>query len=108
MQRAALFDCLGFDLLSSIEDGFSPVEIDGDRCEIAKALMRAVMVILVNEGRHCVLERPRQVVVLKQGAVLQGLVPACTRLSFTGGPALARLQRVSASTLQPRDLELTK
>ena len=43
MQQAALLNGLGFDLLSSFEDGFSLAEVDIGGGEIAQALVIAVV-----------------------------------------------------------------
>ena len=76
MQQAALFDGLSLDLLSSSEDGFRPAVVDISGCQVAEALMVSVVVVVIDEVADRLLERPGQVVVLKQDAVLQGLVPA--------------------------------
>ena len=76
MQQAARLDGLGFDLLSSFEDGFGHAAVDVDGGEVTQALVVAVVIVVLDEGRHGFLERPGQVVVLEQDAVLEGLVPA--------------------------------
>lgn len=86
MQHTALLDGLGFDLLSAFEDGFVPAQADVGRCETAQALVIAMMVVVHDEGRHGLLERPGQVIILEQDAVLHGQVPAldlalCLRMS---------------------------
>ncbi len=50
MQQAALVDGPGLDFLSLSEDGFGPAEVDVDGCEIAQALIIAVVIILLDEG----------------------------------------------------------
>jgi len=67
---------LGFDLLSSFEDGFGLAEVDVRGGEVAQALVIAVVIVVLDEGRHGFLKCPGQVIVLEQDAVLQGLVPA--------------------------------
>jgi hypothetical protein len=46
IQQAALFNGLGFDLLSPIEDGFVPAEIDIGRRKVAEALVIAMLVVV--------------------------------------------------------------
>src|SRR5690606_17271860 len=74
--QAAFRDGLGFDLLSSFENGFGLAEVDVRGGEVSQALVVAVVVVVLDEGRHGFLERSGQVVVLQEDAVLQGLVPA--------------------------------
>lgn len=62
MQQAALLDGIGFDLLSVFEDGFGPAEIDVGRCEVAQALVVAVMVVVVDEAADRRLQSAGQVV----------------------------------------------
>lgn len=57
VQQAARLKSFGSDL-SSVENGFGPAEIDVDRCEVAEVLVVAMMIIVVDEGRHGVRERP--------------------------------------------------
>ena len=76
MQPAALLDGFGFDLLSCFQDGFGPAEIDVGGRQVAQALVVAVMVVVVDEVADRLFQSAGQVVVLKQDAVLQGLMPA--------------------------------
>ena len=76
MQQAALLDGLGFYLLSPIQNCFCPAEIDIGGGEVTQALVVAVMILGVDEGRDRFFESPGQVVVLKKNSVLQGLMPA--------------------------------
>ena len=76
MQQAALLDGFGFDLPSPFEDGFGPAEIDIGEREVAEGLIVAVMSVVVDEVVDRRVQSFRQVVVLQEDAVLQGLVPA--------------------------------
>lgn len=58
---AALLDGLGLNFLSSFEDGFGPAEIDVGGCEVAEAFVVAVVIVVVDEGRHGVFDRNRPV-----------------------------------------------
>ena len=57
MQHVARLRGPGSDFLS-IEDGVGPPQIYVDRCEVAEVLKVAVMIIVVDGGRHGVLEHP--------------------------------------------------
>ena len=76
VDQAALLDGLAFDAFSVEEDGLAAAEVDICRCEIAQALVVALVVVVVDEGLDLSIEIAGQVVVLEQDAVLQGLVPA--------------------------------
>ena len=58
------------------EDGLGPPEVGVSRSEIAEALVIASMVVALDEGRDLAFEIAGQVVVLKQDAVLERLMPA--------------------------------
>jgi hypothetical protein len=58
-----------------LEDGVGPAEVDVGGCEVAEALVVAVVVVVLDEGGDRLLERPGQVVVLEQDPVLERLVP---------------------------------
>jgi hypothetical protein len=49
MQQAAFVDRFGFDLLSSLDDGFGPAEIDIGGCEVAQTLVISMMVVVIDE-----------------------------------------------------------
>ena len=51
-------------------------EIDIGRREVGQALVVAMVVVVADNSLNLVLEGARQIVVLKQEAVLQGLMPA--------------------------------
>lgn len=57
-------------------DGLGPVEVDVGWGQIVDAFMIAVVIIVLDEGADLPLEIARQVVVVDQSAILQGLMPA--------------------------------
>src|SRR5580692_8096632 len=69
-------DCLSFDPFAFEEDGLGSSEVDVGRREIAQALVIAGMVVMSHEGGDLTFEIAGQVVVLKQDAVLERLMPA--------------------------------
>ena len=50
-------------------------EVGVGGCDVANALMVTLVVVMIDEGADLVFEIARQVVVLQQDPVLQGLVP---------------------------------
>ena len=76
MLQATVCDCLAFDLFAFEEDGLSAPEVDVSRGKIVEALVIAGMVIVRHEGGDLAFEIAGQVVVLKQDAVLERLMPA--------------------------------
>ena len=76
MQQAAFLNGLGFDLLSSFSDSVRSPQVDVSGGEVAEALMVAVMVVVIDEVPDGCFQGSRQVVVLEQDTVLEGLVPA--------------------------------
>ncbi len=76
MLQATICDCLAFDPFAFEEDGLGPPEVDVSRSEIVEALVIAGMVVVLDEGGDLAFEIAGQVVVLKQDAVLERLMPA--------------------------------
>src|SRR6201998_2308831 len=76
MLQATVGDCLALDPFAFEEDGVGSSEVDVGRCEIAKALVIAGMVVMSHEGRDLAFESAGQVIVLEQDAVLERLMPA--------------------------------
>src|SRR5215475_415427 len=76
MLQTTIGDGLAFDPFAFDEDGLGPSEVDVSRSEIAEALVIASMVVVLDEGRDLTFEISGQVVVLKQDAVLERLMPA--------------------------------
>src|SRR5271157_2857884 len=76
MLQATVCDCLALDPFAFEEDGLSASEVDVSWGKIVEALVIAGMVVMRHEGRDLAFEIAGQVVVLKQDAVLERLMPA--------------------------------
>ena len=76
MVQASILYSLLFDAPPSSQDGFASPEVDISRCQVAYALVVAMVVVVVDEGGHSGFMLPFEDVVFEQDAVLQGLVPA--------------------------------
>ena len=74
--QATVCDCLALDPFAFEEDGLSAPEVDVSWGKIVEALVIAGMVVMRHEGRDLAFEVAGQVVVLKQDAVLERLMPA--------------------------------
>ena len=74
--QATIGDGLSFDPFAFEEDGLSPSEVDIGRREIGQALVVSRMVVLRHEGGDLAFEIAGPVIVLKQDAVLERLMPA--------------------------------
>src|ERR1700729_3265914 len=81
--QATVCDCLALDPFAFEEDGLSALEVDVSWGKIVEALVIAGMVVMRHEGRDLAFEVAGQVVVLKQDAVLERLMPA---LNLALGP----------------------
>ena len=75
MVQAALLDGQFLDFLSPFDDRGVTPEVGVSGCDVANALMVTLVVVMIDEGADLVFEIARQVVVLQQDPVLQGLVP---------------------------------
>ena len=76
MLQATVCDCLAFDPFAFEEDGLSAPEVDVSRGKIVEALVIAGMVVVRHESGDLAFEIAGQVVVLKQDAVFERLMPA--------------------------------
>lgn len=76
MLQASLLDGLALDPFAFGEDGRATAEVDIGGCQVAEALVIAGLVVMLDEGCDLPFEILRQVVIIEQDAVLQGLVPA--------------------------------
>ena len=76
MLQATVCDGVAFDALTFCEDGLSSAEVDISRGQIVDALVTADMIVMFDEGGDLPLEIARQVIVVEQDTVLQGLMPA--------------------------------
>jgi hypothetical protein len=87
--QAAISDCVSFDPFSFQQDGLGASKVDVSRDEIAQALVIAAMVLVIDECVDLGLEVAGQIIVLKQNAVLERLMPAldlALRLRVQGAP----------------------
>src|SRR5687767_3301656 len=101
MVQAAAGQRLSFDPLPLEQDRLPATEVDVGRSKIAQALVGTGVVVVLDKGTDLRLERARQVVVLKQDAVLERLVPAldlALRLRMAGSSPDVR----HAPAFQPR------
>lgn len=76
MLQATVCDGVALDTLTFCEDRLSSAEVDVSRGQIVDALVIAGMIVMFDEGGDLPLEIARQVIVVEQDAVLQGLMPA--------------------------------
>src|SRR5260221_2230925 len=75
VMQASGFDGFAFDPFSLQQNGLAPPEVDVGRGEIGDALVVSQVVVVADEVADLLFEIARQVVVLKQDAVLERLVP---------------------------------
>ena len=75
MLSASLIDGASLDVVTSFEDARSSSEVDVSRCEIAQAFMVTAMVVVIDERADLSLEIAGQIIILKQDAVLERLMP---------------------------------
>ena len=71
----ALSDRLFLDLSPSSENGFIAAEVNVSRCDVAQALVVALVVIVIDEGLDLTFEIAGQVIVFQQNTVLHTLMP---------------------------------
>jgi hypothetical protein len=76
VQQAPLLDGLALDAFTLEQDGLAAAEVGVGRGQVVQALVVALVVVVLDEGRDLRLELAGQVVVLEQDPVLQGLMPA--------------------------------
>ena len=76
LEQAPLLNGLELDAFTSAQDGVTPREIGLGWGETVQAVVVALVIVVLEEGGDLRLEVARQVVVLQQDAVLQGLMPA--------------------------------
>ena len=76
MLQATVSDGGKFDASAFCEDRLRPAEVDVGRRDVFDALMIANVIVVLDEGADLPFEIARQIVVVEQNAVLQGLVPA--------------------------------
>ena len=66
---------LAFDPFAFEENGLGPSEVDVGRGQVVEALVISSMIVVVDERRDLAFEFAGQVIVLKQDAVLERLMP---------------------------------
>ncbi len=76
MLQAAVCDGRPLDVLTLGEDRLGSSKIDVSGREVVDALVIADVIVVLDEGVDLLLEISGQIVVVKQNAVLQGLMPA--------------------------------
>ena len=76
MGQSSFLDCLAFNLLPHAQDFRGAPEVDVSWRQIAQALVIAGVIVVFDEAVHGAFEIAGQVVVFKQDAVFQGLMPA--------------------------------
>src|SRR5262249_2930352 len=76
VKQASVLDGLSFDPFSFKQDGLASAEVDIGRGEISDTLVVSEMIVVSHEVSDPGLEIARQIVVLQQDAVLQGLMPS--------------------------------
>jgi hypothetical protein len=75
MVQAAILDGLVFDAPPFSQDGFSATKVDVGRCQVADALVVAVVVVVFDECGDGGFKFPFEEVVFEQDAVFEGLMP---------------------------------
>ena len=105
MDQASLLDGVALDACAVEQDGLAASEIDVGRGQVVQDLVAAVMIVVVS-SLDLRLEIARQVVVLEQNAVVQGLMPTldlALDLGVAGGRRLGRqAARVGECSAQAR------
>src|SRR5262245_61428365 len=90
VMQASGFECVAFDPFSLQQNGLAPPEVDVSRREIGNALVVSEVVVVSDEVADLLFEIARKVIVLKQDAVLERLMPAfdlALGLRMQGRPA---------------------
>ena len=75
VKQASVLDGLSFDPFSFKQDGLAATEVDIGRGEIGDALVVSQVIVVSDELADPGFEIAGQIVVLKQDAVLESLVP---------------------------------
>ena len=93
MLQAALPDCQFPDLFAFSDDGLAAPEADVGGCDVAQALVVALVVVVIDEGPDLAFKIAGQIVVFQQNPVLHRLMPA---LDFALG---LRMERRTANVV---------
>ena len=75
MLQPALSDGVAFDPFSFPQNGTSESEIDVGRCQVAQTSVISAGIVVIEEGSSLGLKVLRELIVFRQDAVLQSLVP---------------------------------
>lgn len=75
MRQASFFERMFFYFPPSLDDGVVTAEVNVGRRQVAETFVIAVVIVALNEGADADLKVARQIVILEQDAVLQGLMP---------------------------------
>jgi putative transposase len=102
VKQASVLDGLSFDPFSFKQDGLTASEVDIGRGEIGDTLVVSQVIVVSDELADPGLEIAGQIVVLKQDAVLQGLMPS---LDLALGLRMERgaTDMIKALALEPFD-----
>ena len=76
MKQASGFECLVFDPFSFQQDGLAAPKVNISRCQVGYALVVSKMVVVADEVSDLQFEIAGQIVVLKQDAVFECLMPS--------------------------------
>ena len=50
--QASRFECFPFDPFSLLQNAFVPAEVDISGCDVVEALVEALVIVVINEGRN--------------------------------------------------------
>src|SRR4029453_13046845 len=100
VKQASVLDGLSFDPFSFKQDGLASAEVDIGRGEIGDALMVSQVIVVSDEVADFGFKVTGEIIVLKQDAILQRLVPA---LDLALGLGMERCARdmIHALILEP-------
>ena len=106
MVQSSELDGLSFDPFTLQQDCLASSEVDIGRCQVAQALVVALVIVVLDEAIDVGFEVARQVVVLKQDAVLERLMPALDlSLRLRGGRARrAHILRLSSHSARSAEM----
>ena|SRR6476659_8044763 len=100
VKQASVLDGLSFDPFSFKKDGLAVPEVDVGRGEVGDTLVVSQMIVVGHELSDPVFEIAGQIVILKQDAVLQGLMPSLD-LALGLGMQRRTTNMIKALVLEP-------
>jgi hypothetical protein len=74
--QAPMLNGLPFDSFALFDDGCGPAEVGVGLCDVIRALVVALVIVMLDKGADPSLKITGQEVVFEQDAVLEGMVPA--------------------------------